>query len=108
MTEKELRDATKSTSDGSNCKPKVNDGGPMFPRVIKSSRDNGLGHTVEVETTGWIPGASVRVWLAGQALAGLCANWHAMKSCDAIGIKVPDLAVLVADKTIAALEKGSK
>lgn len=76
----------------------VNDGGPAFPTLA-------AGYDLPE------PGMSLRAWLAGQALAGLCANpsihapnpqagWHL------VNCKVEDLAgyaAHLADATLAAL-----
>ena len=44
-----------------------NDGGPAFPHGIEDGTQTGA------MLTGYQDGISLRDWLAGQALAGLCA-----------------------------------
>ena len=70
----------------------MNDGGAAFPRP----RDT--------DTGAFDPGSegmSVRVWLAGQALAGLCANPETNQH--AAYRQVADDAVAFADVTLARL-----
>lgn len=76
-----------------------NDGGPAFPRLLIGSEYTGM---------------NVRTWLAGQALAGLCAN--PMVLADLVGFakenpattmaaSLGKMATNIADATLAELAK---
>ncbi|WP_144223170.1 hypothetical protein [Mesorhizobium amorphae] len=49
---------------------KINDGGPAYPAKRHEMLSPGKDYRTEVS----YPGMSKRDWLAGQVLAGLCAN----------------------------------
>lgn len=77
------------------------DGGPAFPVSIAN------------ETWQANRGMSLRAWLAGQALAGLCANPNVIGHNPHCGFApvncqygdIADLAVVLADVALAELDK---
>jgi len=77
------------------------DGGPAFPKGFMAMQ--GSGGTVHLEG-----GMSLRAWLAGQALAGMCDNdrYYLARNpehpedCDLVGVA----AVNLADAVLKALQ----
>jgi len=69
----------------------INDGGPAFPEA---------GYSQPNGSFAWpISGMSLRVWLAGQAIAGLCAGSN-LDVAETI-----EYAVEIADAVLAKLSK---
>ena len=80
-----------------------NDGGPAFPcgpHGMSISYDDGR---TEHQYPG-SPGMSLRDWLVGQALAGLCANQASYEE-DTIEDRAR-LAIVQADETLKLIQEG--
>ena len=70
---------------------KINDGGPAFPRP-------GSDYVKAQE------GMSLRDWLIGQALAGLCANLSSYE--EQSKVERAACAIMQADETLRLLQEG--
>lgn len=79
----------------------IDDGGLVYPgkRSEKVKRQNSDGTFWENYETVTYPGMTLREWLAGQALAGYCANPNVMSDI------VAAMAVAAADAVIAKLKE---
>lgn len=76
------------------------DGGEAFPLNVLDQGDSGNLLSVRTQY-----GMSLRAWLAGQVIGGLCAN-PSLNMADAGAAKVlAQAAVLMADAVIAELER---
>lgn len=80
----------------------MNDGGPAFPTVFTGP------HDAPQESYG-MGGMSLRDWFAGQALAGMCANYKLLQNIKAEYIEpesvLADYAFKAADAMIEVREE---
>lgn len=79
----------------------LKDGGPAFPTAESRwvEEPGGVYRDVSVD----IPGMSLRAYLAGQALAGLCAGGNQLTRRNGENLTWADAAVDLADELLRAL-----
>ena len=73
---------------------KINDGGPAFPQDLQGRRGDDPQYQ----------GMSLRDWLIGQALAGLCSNLASYE--EQSKVERAACAIMQADETLRLMQGG--